>query len=364
MDKEGLFSYWKHATFKRYKDVLEVLGSLESAFAHSKITQLHRRWKPELISDFIAWKNLVDERELQTQLDTYGIQCIGYQNQHYPQPLKHLHDPPTALFVRGMLPDTHIYVSIVGTRKYTFYGKRVTEMYIRELSRYTICVVSGLAFGIDAIAHRASIEYHLPTIAVLPGSVADPDIAPQSHTALAAKILQSGGAIVSEYPPGFVPFKASFARRNRIVAALSVLTLVTEAPQKSGALITADLALDLGKDVFAVPHGVHSNQGAGCNELLAKGAYIAHTPQTIPIHLGLHTSQKYGTNNAPGSAQSAYSLNEFETQVLSHLCDTPLHVDDIASKLLTSPRILLGTLTKLELHGLVENTGGMHYVKI
>ncbi|PIT86362.1 MAG: hypothetical protein COU33_03595, partial [Candidatus Magasanikbacteria bacterium CG10_big_fil_rev_8_21_14_0_10_43_6] len=165
MKKEGLFSYWQHASFKRYRQLLDVFGSLERAFANTDQRKFVSIWKPELASDFLNWKYSIDETKLEQELHERGIKCIGYTHPEFPEFLGHLHDPPVALFVRGTIPKTHTFVSVVGTRKYSSYGRRVTHMYVRELSRYTICIVSGLAFGIDAIAHRAALEFGIPTIA-------------------------------------------------------------------------------------------------------------------------------------------------------------------------------------------------------
>lgn len=190
----------------------------------------------------------------------------------YPPRLAQLHAPPKELFVQGPLAELlqRPLVGIVGSRKVSSYGRAVTIQLASELANQGIVIVSGLALGVDALAHRAALDAGGPTIAVLPGSVEK--IYPRSHYGLAQQIVQGGGVLVSEYPPGTNIFKQNFIARNRIVAGLVDALLITEAAEKSGSLHTARFALEQGKDVLAVPGNITSSTSVGTNNLLKAGA--------------------------------------------------------------------------------------------
>jgi len=190
----------------------------------------------------------------------------------YPAVLRQLSSPPKELFVAGELDEllARPRVAIVGSRKVSAYGRSVTMQIAGELARQGIVIVSGLALGVDGLAHRAALEAGGLTLAVLPGPIET--IYPSSHTALARQIIDSGGALVSEYPAGTPAYKPNFVARNRIVAGLSDVLLITEAALKSGSLHTARFALEQGKDVLAVPGNIASEMSVGANNLLKAGA--------------------------------------------------------------------------------------------
>lgn len=191
-------------------------------------------------------------------------------------------DYPDALYIRGALPGPdYTYLCVVGSRATSVYGRRAAQQLIAGLSRYPIAIVSGMALGIDAEAHKAALDAGLPTVAMLPSSLDDASIYPATNKALATRILARGGALMSEYLEPHRPMQHDFAKRNRIVAGMSTAALIVEAGEKSGTLITARLALDYNREVLAVPHELGRETGAGVNRLIREGATLVRTSDDI-----------------------------------------------------------------------------------
>jgi len=215
------------------------------------------------------------------------LKKITFDN--FPPKLKEIPDTPTYVYLEGELPDpnTHIYLGVVGSRKHSDYGKMVCEDIIKGLAGHPFVIVSGLALGIDALAHTNALEAGLPTVAV-PGSGLSPSVLyPKSNFRLSRTIVEAGGALLSEFEPDFEATPWSFPKRNRIVAGLCDAVLVIEATEKSGALITAKLALGYNRDVLAVPGSVYSDQSSGTNSLLARGAYVIRSAKDILQHFNI-----------------------------------------------------------------------------
>ncbi len=221
----------------------------------------------ERIIEFSASGELENELEI---AERSGVQIITLLDDEYPIELKNIYDPPLCLYVRGVLPSfTNNAVAIVGSRKLSKYGERMTKSITEGAVFHNFIVVSGLAFGADYIAHKTTVDNDGITVGVLGGGLAQ--ITPKEHIPLAREIIQKGGAVISEFPINFPVSRQSFPRRNRIVAALSQATIVVEAGLESGALITADLANEYGKNVFAVPGNVDNPQSRGCHKLIRNG---------------------------------------------------------------------------------------------
>ncbi|HKR82089.1 MAG TPA: DNA-processing protein DprA [Candidatus Saccharimonadales bacterium] len=201
------------------------------------------------------------------------MQQIALNHPEYPETLRHIAMPPSQLYVKGAALQAIMdrpRLAVVGSRKISLYGKAVTAQLVQELARSGIVIVSGLAFGVDAVAHRAALEAGGTTVAVLACGVDRPY--PASHQRLAGDIIAAGGAVISEYPPGTIPYKNHFIARNRIVSALADGVLITEAALKSGSLHTARFALEQGKEVLAVPGNITSETSVGANNLIRSGA--------------------------------------------------------------------------------------------
>ena len=261
-------AHFPKMTYQRFKKLWDFFGSPESAWG-AEITEFIRAgWDENIAAEFIEWREKMSLEKMAEELARENITALTLGEPGYPRLLSEIADPPFVLFVRGKLPpDEQPAVAIVGTRKCTNYGKQVTEQLASELATHKMVIVSGLALGIDGVAHAATLKAGGTTVAVLGSGIDRKNIYPASHQQLAEQIIAEGGAIVSEYPPGFEPTLYSFPARNRVIAGLSLGALITEAPVESGALITAKCALDYNREVFAVPHPITSTMGAGGNNL-------------------------------------------------------------------------------------------------
>src|SRR5690554_1091366 len=223
--------------------------------------------------------------QLLQQAAEMGIQVLGFDHAHYPRLLTEIPDPPLVLWVRGELTALGLpQLGIVGSRHASRSGAKLAYDFSSALARSGVIACSGLALGIDAAAHRGCVDQQKATVAVL-GTGVD-RIYPRQHQPLAEQILASGGALVSEYPPGTAPLQGHFPRRNRIISGLSVGTLVVEAAIRSGSLITARLALEQGREVFAIPGSIHNPLSRGCHALIREGATLVETVAQVIEQLG------------------------------------------------------------------------------
>ena len=267
----------------------------------------------------------------------------------WPPLLKHIPDPPEQLYVRGALPPSeNIYLAVVGSRQYSQYGKEAVKQLIGRLSGYPITIVSGLALGIDALAHEAALEAKLHTIAVPGSGIDDSVIYPRSHKALAHKILERGGALISEFEPTFVSTAWAFPKRNRIMAGISKATLVVEASLKSGTLITSRLATDYNRDVLTIPGSIFSAHTAGPHMLIRLGATPITESKDILEALGIaeHTSTKTPLDLSPVEQQIYDALFEPRTR------------DEIAAHTRLSIPELNMHVTLLELRNILTEVNG------
>jgi DNA processing protein len=281
---------------------------------------------------------------------------LTWKDPEYPQRLAELDQSPPVLYVKGeLLPDDDWAVAIVGTRRLTQYGRQVTEEVAGVLARNGITLVSGLARGIDAVAHQASLAAGGRTLAVL-GSGVD-QIYPPEHRNLAGQIV-ANGALLSDYAPGTPPEAANFPPRNRIISGLARAVVVIEAGQESGALITAAFAADQGREVFAVPGSIYAVQSKGTNLLIQQGARPLLTPQDILDTL------KLGNVSQQQTARTVLPADEIEAQLYSLLRLEPLHVDEIRAQTKIPIEKVSAALVMMELKGLVRQVGGMQYVSI
>lgn len=268
-----------------------------------------------------------------------------------PERVNQLHNPIKNLSAKGNLHllNTGKRVGIVGARKFTPYGREVTASIATALARAGVTIVSGLALGVDSIAHKACVDAGGKTIAVLPSGL--DKIYPSSHRQLAGQILDKDGLLISEYPPDHIPMRHDFIERNRIIAALSDILIITEAATASGSLHTAGFALELGINIMAVPGQITSPYSAGTNQLIQNGAYpILNTDDVL---------QALGIN----SQQIAYlPENEAENQILKAL-KTASTTDELIEKTKLSLTVLQVQLTMLEIKGAVESRTGQWHKK-
>jgi DNA processing protein len=280
-----------------------------------------------------------------------GLRWLARSNPAFPQRLHAIHDPPPGLFLRGAgEPEllTRASVAIVGARSCTDYGAHVARRLACELTAAGVVVVSGLARGIDGYAHRGALDVHGVTVAVL-GCGIDRDY-PRAHAALAAQMVACGGLIVSEYPPGVAPAPWRFPARNRIVAGLALATVVVEARERSGALITADLALEEGREVLAVPGEITSALSDGTNALLRLGAVPVTCADDVLAAIGVEPATKPEDEPPPGAPRSVLSAIEGGAQT----------ADDIARATGLAADAVAAALTELELAALVRTSAGIY----
>jgi DNA processing protein len=299
---------------------------------------------------FSAFRAAFDERAFRAELAVRGLRWLARSAQSFPPRLRAIHDPPPGLFLRGDAASDVLAqpcVAVVGARSCSSYGAQVARTLGRELAAAGLVVVSGLARGIDGEAHRGALEAGGVTVAVL-GCGIDRDY-PASHRDLAARIADSG-LVVSEYAPGVEPAPWRFPARNRIVAGLCAATVVVEAREASGALITADLALEEGRDVFAVPGEITSALSAGTNALLRLGAVPLTSAADVLSALGVEAAVSEPPATATGPA----------ADVLAVIRDAPVGADELVRVTGRSAGEVAVALSELELAGLVSEADGLY----
>lgn len=289
----------------------------------------------EIIANKKAQLNLESEF---TKLSNADISIISYVDAQYPELLREISHQPTLLYYRGnRLIKDELALAIVGTRKMSAYGKLVTETLTEPLAKYGLTIVSGLAFGIDAIAHQTTLDVGGRTIAVVGSGLLDSDIYPKTHLNLAHQIINSGGLLISEYSPGTPALKQHFIARNRIIAGLSVGTLVIECPLRSGALITSKYALEQNRNVYTIPHSLFTENSAGPHMLLKKGAQLVTEAEDILIDLNIAISkQTQVPQNFNDSENAIINVLSIESQTINQLAiHTNLEIQTITAGLIT-----------------------------
>ncbi|MBU1160089.1 DNA-processing protein DprA [Patescibacteria group bacterium] len=271
----------------------------------------------------------------------------------FPLLLKEIHSPPKELYIIGKLPpEDKIYLAVVGSRKFTTYGKEACEKIISGLKGFNFVIVSGLALGIDSIAHRAAIINNLPTIAI-PGSGLDEKVLhPHSHKKLAEEIVKTGGCLLSEFEPEMPAGLHTFPIRNRIIAGISHGVLVIEAAERSGTLITANFALEFNRDVFAVPGSIFNENSKGTNRLIKMGA--------TPIMSAEDILDAYDVAHSGENLKINFPVSALEQKILEALTE-PANRDDLIRKLGLSATEINSTLSLMLLNGLIKESGGEIY---
>ena len=299
---------------------------------------------------------ITPEHELE-RLEKLRIHVITWKDDTYPPLLRKIEYAPPVLYVCGTLTedDRRYTLGIVGTRKMTTYGRQVTEHFTQELVKGKVTIVSGLALGIDTVAHTTALDAGGRTIAVMASGL--DIIYPPTNYNLARRIVESGqGALLTAFPLGVRPEAGNFPARNHIISGLSLGILVTEAPPRSGALITANSALSQGREVFAVPGGIFSPGGAGVNKLIQDGAHPVTNVSDILSSLNIYMIPQYA------EAQAVLPENAEEHTLLALLGYEARHIDDLINESGLAADVVSATLTIMELKGMVRQLGGMQYV--
>ncbi len=354
----------------RLKVLLKRFGSIKNIFT---ATQAELREVedigPKIASSILKYEK---ERELERELkliNKHNVKVISCLDKEYPDNLKEIYNSPIILYVRGnILPEDKFAIAIVGSRNASHYGISAAERLGYGLASRGLTITSGLARGIDAAGHKGALKAKGRTIAVLGNGLAD--IYPPEHLKLADEIAKNG-AVVSEFPMEAAPLKENFPRRNRIISGLSLGVVVVEAAKNSGALITADFALEQGRELYAVPGQARAVTSYGTNMLIRQGAKLVETADDIIEELKeiikgdslfKAKSESKGESDIFPSAKM-HNLNESERKVLDAVNCEPTFIDDIVDAANLSTSEILNCLTKLELKGLIEQLPGKSYVR-
>jgi len=298
----------------------------------------------------------VDLSKILSRMMAQGIEILTWDDTLYPPRLKEIDQPPPVLYVRGALTSEDSWaVAVVGTRRVSAYGRQVAEELASFLASNGVTVISGLARGVDAIAHQSALKVGGRTIAVM-GCGVD-IIYPPEHTQLAEKLM-AHGALISDYAPGTPPDASNFPPRNRIISGLSMATVVVEAGETSGALITAQFAIDQGREVFAVPGNILAPQSKGTNKLIAQGAHPLLSVRDLldVLNLTRVAEQRF--------VRKALPTDETEAKLMSVLTHEPLHMDEIRNQTGLPIERVSATLVMMELKGFVRQVGGQNYVAV
>jgi DNA processing protein len=357
-------AYW--VAFSRILGIGPIRFKLLLDYFHEDVAAAWKAGSKELaqagldartIDGFLKQRATINPHQELEKLERLRISVITLKDKDYPQLLTEIINAPPVLYIAGTFKkeDDRFALGVVGTRKVSSYGRQVTEQFARELAEGRVTVVSGLAHGIDTIAHTATLDAGGRTIAVLASGL--DTIYPADNVGLARRIVTSGqGALITEFPLGVKPDSRNFPARNRIISGLSLGILVTEAPKQSGALITANFALEQGRDVFAVPNSIYSPGSVGVNKLIQDGAHLVTNVQDILMALNLFMVPQQV------EMQTALPDNSEERTLLALLSHDPRHIDEIIRESGLPTTTVSSTLMTMELKGMIRQFGGMQYV--
>ncbi len=296
-----------------------------------------------------------------------GAQIMTYWDDDYPHLLREIYDPPLMLWIKGnrSVLDTDA-ISIVGTRRVGNYGKKMAQKFAKELVDHDLTIISGLAYGTDGAAHQATVDAGGKTVAVL-GSGID-WIYPSDHKGLAKQIIETGGAVISEFPLGTAPEMGNFPVRNRIVSGMSLGTLVVASGLEGGSMITAKSALDQNREVFVIPHPVGHPNAIGCNSLIKRGmGKLVQNVEDVLTEIHVHIKEKETESDSadtPRSSQNKWEsmeLDNLSTSICEVLDEQSLHIDHLAERLEIETHKLMPKLLELEMQGAIRQTAGKNF---
>lgn len=311
------------------------------------------------IQKFFVNRDTISPEKEYEQLEKIGAKILLYDDENFPLSLQHINTPPAILFVRGRFSE-HDFpsISVVGSRKISSYGKRALSFILNPIVEQKITIVSGLAFGADVLAHKTALDQKCKTIAVLGNGI--DQIYPTQNKAIGERILKENlGAIISEYLPGTTVRPENFPIRNRIVAGLSKASIIIEAAEKSGTLITAHLANEMGRSVYAIPGEIFSKNNKGANQLISDGlANPALSGKQILSDLGFKSleQKRIATQNIPKTGIEADILKTFENI-------DKMHIDEIFRNCALANPVISSNILILEIKGFLKNIGNQIYVK-
>jgi DNA processing protein len=343
-----------------FKNLLMKFGDPEKII-DSPISELSKvdGIRKDTVQDIVNKNFKTDPYSELKKTESVGARIVTFNDPEYPELLKEIHDPPMILYMKGArIPQNKIFVAIVGSRNATHYGLKAAEEFGQGIARRGLGVISGMALGIDAASHWGCISGKGFTLGVL-GTGIDV-IYPSQNSKLFDKIVENG-TLITEFPMGTTPTPSNFPKRNRIISGLSRGVLVVEATKNSGSLITASMALEQGRDVFAVPGSIESFKSRGCHFLIKHGAMLAENADDIMETLGM---------NYPGMVKHDTFIKKelpeikgMEKMIYDIIGDYPMHIDQIQKKGNIRSGDLSGTLTKMELKGIIKQLPGKMFVR-
>lgn len=338
-----------------FKELVNHFGSAKNAF-EAKKDALESLLGPRVTAKIIDFKVKFEPDKYFSDFEKKKIKILTLEDADYPVALKAISDPPICLYVRGnekIFAENDLFFSIVGTRKVSSYGQEIAEEFAASLARYGFVIVSGMAIGIDAIAHWVTVTAGGKTVAVL-GCGVD-IIYPAQNARLYHKIIETGGAVISEFPPGMSTLPGLFVARNRIVSGLSRGVLIVEGAQRSGTLITAGYAASQGRDVFAPPSPITSPTSQAPNSLLKQGAKLVTSVQDI--------LEEYNINfNVANKKNLLMGKSGLEKNILELIIAEPHSADELGLKLVKSVSEILNSLSLLEIEGSVKKNSQGKYL--
>jgi len=338
----------------RFTQLENYFGNLEDAWKAKTVDLKQAGLDSSSLNAITQWRPKISLAAEMKRLGRYGVKVLTWHDDDYPARLKEIYDFPPVLYIRGsLLPQDEWCLAVVGTRRATVYGRQVTEEIVADLARSKITIVSGLAKGIDTVAHNSALETGGRSIAVFACGL--DTVYPAENANLARRIMQQG-ALISEYPLGTRPKPENFPRRNRIMSGLSLGVLITEAGETSGAIITANMALEQNREVLAVPGSILSPVSKGTNQLIQEGAKLVRDYTDILEELNL-TAVAHQIE-----MKELIPASDTESLLLKCLTAEPIHIDAICRSTALPVSMVSSTLAMMELKGLVKQVGTMNYV--
>jgi DNA processing protein len=340
-----------------FKKLLAYFPSLTEAWS-AEISQFRQAGlAASVIEQIRTQRRSIDPDEEMGKLTREGIDLITIIDKNYPRLLKEIYNPPALLYLKGKFnPQDEFSLAVVGTRRSSLYGQQITPLITADLAQTGLTIVSGLAKGIDTLAHQAALAVNGRTIAVLGSGLDKKSIYPFINRRLAEEISQRG-IIISEFPLGTQPLAQHFPQRNRIITGLSLGVLVIEAPEKSGALITARDALEQNREVFAIPGPVSSENSLGPNNLIKMGAKLVSQANDILEELNLTL-----LTQSDRQSKEVVPDNQEEASILAQLSNEPVHIDKIINQTKLPTAVINSTLILMEMKGKVRNLGSHNYI--
>ncbi len=355
--------YWlglhlvQHIGSLRLQHLVDVFGDARAVWNAPEARLREANLPAAALTQLLEARLSLDLEAEFAKVEQAGAHLITLADSDYPDLLRAIHDPPPVLYVRGsLLPTDSRSLAIVGTRRATRYGQDVAHRMALWLARQDVTIISGLAHGVDENAHKGALDADGRTLAILGCGI---DSVYPSGSEQLADAIADNGALISEFPIGTPPTGKNFPRRNRIISGLSLGVLVAEAPERSGALITVESALEQGRDVFAIPANIFNPMGNGCNHLIQDGAKLVMRASDVLDELDIAYSRQQTRTRTETIAPDS----ELEAQILQHLEADPIHVDELIRVSGLSASDVTATLTLLQLKGLAESAGAMQYCR-